>query len=124
MKAHSVSFPFCKGLEEDILTTTYQAPYYVDVRWYNGYLGDSLVIADPHGNKEKGWIRIEMTTPFSQPHDRPSIRIEESEYPDLFRRIVKNYEEAFSKGDTPPDKYRQQPKPNLQVIDARDCQTE
>lgn len=48
-----------------IYTATRQAPKHIDVRWFNGYLGDSLLIVNPHDAKKNGWVRIEIASPFS-----------------------------------------------------------
>ena len=78
-----LSFPTLalKGMCEDIYTATRQAPKHIDVRWFNGYLGDSLLIVNPHDAKKNGWVRIEIASPFSQGDDRPSIIVKENNIP-------------------------------------------
>ena len=117
LKAHVLGFPnrTLKELCEDIFSATRQAPEHIDVRWFNGYLGDSLLIVNPHHPKKKGWIRVELTTAASQAADRPSVRITEKHYPHLFRTLVTYYEQAFEKAEKPPEEYRQHA--NLQVLD-------
>lgn len=111
LKAHVMGFPnlTLNTLCQDIYTATSQAPKHIDVRWFNGYLGDSVLIVNPNSTKKDGWIRIEVTTACSQGDDRPSILVKEKQYPKLFRTLVKNYEAVFEKGESPPTQYRQSP---------------
>jgi len=106
LEAHMLSFPTLalKGMCEDIYTATRQAPKHIDVRWFNGYLGDSLLIVNPHDAKKNGWVRIEIASPFSQGDDRPSIIVKEKQYPTLFRILVNNYKSTFDKAEKPPDR--------------------
>lgn len=55
LKAHVLGFPnrTLNELSEDIYSATRQAPSHIDVRWFNGYLGDSLLIVNPHSSKLK-----------------------------------------------------------------------
>jgi len=87
-----------------IYTATRQAPQHIDVRWFNGYLGDSLLIVNPHDAKKNGWVRIEIASLFSQGDDRPSIIVKEKQYPTLFRVLVNNYKSTFNKAEKPPDR--------------------
>jgi hypothetical protein len=123
LKAHVLGFPN-RNIDEfrtDIYSATRQAPKHIDVRWFNGYLGDSLLIFNPKSARQKGWIRIEITTASSQANDRPSIRVNEKQYPKLFKNLVDNYESTFKKGEKPSDNYRQLTK--LSIVDKEESQT-
>lgn len=109
LEAHMLGFPrqTLKEACEDIYSATRQAPKHIEVKWFNGYLGDSLLIVNPHSKSRNGWIRIEIVTPCSQGMDRPSIRIDEKKYPQLFRNIINNYEHTFDDlAVRPPSEYR------------------
>lgn len=61
------------------------------VRWFDGPVANSIVVADP--DKPSGWARIEVLLPFGDPASRPSIFVRASSAPDLFARA----KEAFNK---------------------------
>ncbi|MCK4721753.1 MAG: hypothetical protein KAT75_00545, partial [Dehalococcoidia bacterium] len=71
------------------------------------YIGDSLFIADPENNKGKGWIRVDIATPYSQALSRPSIIIRQSENPTLFQSMVENFRKIVQNSERPPAQYRQ-----------------
>lgn len=65
LKWHMLSFPTLalKGMCEDIYShKTGSKTYRCEMV---GYLGDSLLIVNPHDAKKNGWVRIEIASPFS-----------------------------------------------------------
>lgn len=88
-------------LKEDIEYTTKIASPHIQVKWFNGLIGDTMIIAEPN-NTKKGWVRIEIATPFPQPNDRPSIIIRQSENPALFKNVVTYYNDMFTNKSEAP----------------------
>jgi hypothetical protein len=91
---------FNKNLEKiegDILYTTKRAnSVSIPVRWFKHAIGNTMIIANPEtGKKQEGWARTELSLPYSDLENRPSILIKESETPQLFRYIIKCYKQIW-----------------------------
>jgi hypothetical protein len=61
----------------------------IDVRWFDGPVCNSLIIADPKSNK--AWIRVELLVPYQSVGKRPSFRVEKSKNNELFNTFYDSY---------------------------------
>jgi len=69
------------------------------VKWFDGFLGSSIVIADPEENT--GWMRIESFLPLIGAEFRPSVKIYKKNDEKTFLRIKKLYESLWLQAQEP-----------------------
>ncbi len=70
-----------------------------DVRWFNGPIGNSTIIADP--DAPHGWARVEFLIPYLDPASRPSIRVSKAKDPALFGSIRQCFEKLWENSREP-----------------------
>jgi hypothetical protein len=89
-----------EGMVQDIkaITTALQKQR-VDVRWFDGPIGNSIIIADP--NSDKSWMRIELLVPNVVVESRPSFRVEKSSSKKLFDTFYDSYVKMWDASKTP-----------------------
>lgn len=66
----------------------------VEVRWFNGLIANSMVIADPY--KKNGWIILE---PWLPNLIRPIFRINKSNNESMFNNLLDGYEKIWEKSN-------------------------
>lgn len=65
-----------------------------NVKWFDGFLGSSIIIANP--NKENGWVRIESFIPIMASKFRPGIKIYRQGHEQKFLRYRDLYDEIWN----------------------------
>jgi len=71
----------------------------VQVRWFRGWSGNTLMIGDPDSND--AWIHVETFFPFSVAKDWPSFRVERQKQQQLFNTLKRSYLRIWDKGKAP-----------------------
>ncbi len=93
-------------LREDIKDSTKTAQNEgIAVKWLSGSVPNPMVIANPidKNNKTKGgWARIEILIHSPLAGERPGILIQQSMYPDLFKKLCDYYDEMWEKRSSEP----------------------
>lgn len=72
----------------------------VEVRWFDGPLGSSMVIIDPRS--PSGWARLELLIPYGRPPERPSFRVSMGKGQSAFRRVIEAYERVWNNAEDVP----------------------
>lgn len=72
----------------------------LDVRWLDGLVCNSLIIANP--KKDSAWARLEVLIPDQPPKKRPSFRVEKASSKDLFETFYYAFEGMWNASE-PPD---------------------
>jgi hypothetical protein len=96
--SHSCQRPLAE-LEEGVLRTKQKAESKgIKLRLFNGYIPFNMTVFNPHHDTAK--IRIEIPVPYGHSDDRPSIIIDKTEYPELYKNLIQSYERIWkeSKG--------------------------
>ncbi len=84
------------NIVSDILTVTVQAfDAGVDVRWHRELTGNTLLIGNP--DSHDGWIHIELLQAAVPASQRPSFRVDRTQYPALFQALVNSFEEIWGR---------------------------
>lgn len=74
----------------------------IPVRWYDDFIGYSLMIGDPDMNH--GWAQIEMAFPCMPKGDHPSITIEKAAYPKIIANLALMLDRVWDSSKPPVDK--------------------
>jgi len=60
---------------------------------------NSVIIANPESSKKDGWARLEFSSPYIESTKRPSIRISQQAYPELFDTLVAMYKDMIKESE-------------------------
>lgn len=72
------------------------------VKWYDDFIGYSLMIGDADMNH--GWVQIEMAFPCMPKGDHPSITIEKAAYPKIIANLALMFDRLWDSSKPPVDK--------------------
>jgi hypothetical protein len=70
-----------------------------EVKWFDGPIGDSMVVSNP--GKPNAKARIEINIPFSKPAERPSLLVSKERGGIVVDRLVESYKVLWGKGTDP-----------------------
>jgi membrane protein implicated in regulation of membrane protease activity len=62
----------------------------IKVRHFDGPIFFTLTIFDP--DSAKGYIRVELPIPYSAVHERPSIIVKKTDYPETFKGLINMFD--------------------------------
>ena len=88
--------PDIKGLTKQAMAAG------VEVRWHNHMAADTLTIGNPE-SRSAGWVLCESVIPLSGATERPSYRITQDAYPDLFAELLRVYEALWAEATVPTE---------------------
>lgn len=77
----------------------------VSVRWFEGWVGNTLMIGNPHS--ENAWIHVETFFPFSVSKDWPAFRVERQKLQRLFSTLLGSYQQIWDESHPPPQSIMQ-----------------
>ncbi|MFZ5645832.1 MAG: hypothetical protein ACOY46_19925 [Bacillota bacterium] len=86
--------------EEIKILTNYAISRNIDVRWYDGLIVNSVVIANPKA--DYAWARLEPIINWCAPTNRPSFIVSTAKGKETFQEIFNSYIELW-KSSKPPD---------------------
>lgn len=87
-------------LQDDLRSlTSAAAKKGYEVKWFDGPIGDSVVLSNPR--KPNARARIEINIPYSRPADRPSLLVSKDRGGIVLNRLVDSYLELWQKGTVP-----------------------
>lgn len=74
----------------------------IPIRWYDDFIGYSLMIGDP--GMDHGWAQIEMAFPCMPKGDHPSVTIAKAAYPKIIANLARMFDRLWDNSKPPVDK--------------------